>query len=68
MIGRTVDTLQLAADVIIVAVVGCTIFNVIGAVGARANGPVTRLDLRLAVWCAVAALAGCLLLWFALAG
>ena len=63
-----VTMVQLAADVVFVAVAGCTLFNVYSVVSMRAGGRVTRLDVRSAVWCAVVALLGVALLVFALAG
>ena len=62
------DALQVVADVIFAVVAACTLFNTYAAVTARSVGRVTRLDVRLAVWCALAALVGVGLLLLALAG
>ena len=63
-----VDALQVVAYVIFAAVAACTLFNTYAAVTARSVGRVTRLDVRLAVWCALAALAGVALLLLTLTG
>jgi hypothetical protein len=63
-----VDALQVVAYVIFAAVAACTLFNTCAAVTARSVGRPTRLDVRLAVWRARAALAGVALLWLLLAG
>ena len=59
---------QIATDVVFAAVMGCTAFNVYSVVSVRAGSRVTRVDVRAAAWCAVAALVGFGLLLFALAG
>jgi hypothetical protein len=60
--------LQIAADVAFAAVAGCTLFNLYSAITIRAGSRATRLDVRAAAWCAVAALLGFALLIFALSG
>ncbi len=62
------DVLQIAADVALVAVAGCTLLNMYGVVSVRVGDRVTRLDVRAAAWCAVAAVMGLVLLLIALAG
>ena len=55
-----VDTLQVVADVVFIALIGCTLANAYSVVSVRAGSRTTRLDVRAAAWCALAALAGIL--------